>query len=612
MSDRSNRYAPYRLLFSNNIDDKRVDLFLSLIDEDRFSLHQPEFQPENFINNKSVDVTIQSNKTVVFNVVSALFGDKEKEKKFNIPVEWLNFFNCITNLSNLANRNTQIRSLVMKVSKKQLDNKILKLINTLGVNTNATSIVNQQYNLKEVFPAEIINAIDTQGKCTKNVTDFGFNYNKFWLNKLLSSEADTKLPVGKSDFFNDVPDCDDKDGKDGNDDNNKYWRKADGSLWTIRNGKEEQVDRNSEAYKLLTIDNKCLGTGFVGDANVKCGDYLRDCLNGKGVEKCKDFLSKSDYWENAVNEVNAMLPPIALKTLHDFEFDTVEVYDETNKRNIKKVVDTTAWLASIKSKVNDNVAHEAISKNTKLIGYLDMLVNKVNSNPAILNKDITRSDEQRVYNPNAFRGTKLASFGLKPRLAVSTLAPSSVERLSTLVGSTQDALKVRLFAPALLGNLGGVIGMHGGASPLEALEERLSADNKQTWSVLKSNYLALLQQLQALNKDIAQGDKDKIDRLFDQLQKSEVKLMQVLLMTEKYNKLITVHGEKDNNSVLTIDHLKDFVDQRNKYFTRVAKKQNDLISIIKSIADALQQQTQQAKVVVSGTPSPLSLAGLLG
>ena len=380
------------------------------------------------------------------------------------------------------------------------------------------------------------------------------------------------------------------------------------------NGKEEQVDINSQKFKDLKASDKCLGTNvneFTGSKS--CADYLRDCLSGNDVKKCVAFLKEDKYWNVVEKEVDEMLPAIALKTLESFEFKTVDTYDETNKMNIRKVISVTEWLANLLKMVKastelDDVAYKAIAGNEKLKGYLALLVKKVNFNPAILNRGITKSDEQKRYNPNAFTGSKLATMGLKPRLAVSSFAPSSIDRLASTVRSDQDAIRIRLMGPSIFGGI-----LTGGSAAIDDLENKLKDETKQTWGIFQNHYLALVNQLKGMGKDIAEEDKNKIKDLFEQLKKSELKLMQVILMTEKYKDLISIHGEKDNSNTLKIDHLKQFVDQRNKYFTRVAKKQNDLISIIKSISEAVQKEAPtKTEPLAEPKQEKLALAGLLG
>ena len=382
------------------------------------------------------------------------------------------------------------------------------------------------------------------------------------------------------------------------------------------NGKEMQVDTNSEAFKKLSVGDKCFGTNLNDTAaptDKMCADYLRDCLSGNDVTKCVDYLKNEHYWITVEKEVESMLPAMALKTLESFEFSTVNIHDETNKMDIKKVITVTEWLANLHKMVKsgstlDEPAYSSIAKNEKLKGYLALLVKKVNSNPAILNRGITKSDEQKRYNPRAFDGTRLFKVGLKPRIATSSLAPSSIERLAHSLRSEQDAVRIRLMGPAIFGGI-----LTGGSPQIDDLEGKISQESKQTWYLLQAHYLALVDQLKGINKDIAKQDKDKIEGLIEQLKKSEVKLLQVILMTEKYKDLLQIHGEKDHNSHLTVDHLKQFVDQRNKYFTRVTKKQNDLISIIKSIADAVNRESPtKTEPLSEPRQEKLALAGLLG
>jgi hypothetical protein len=455
-------------------------------------------------------------------------------------------------------------------------------------------------NLKKGFIdtlKDFIKSLDTK-------VSFGYNFDKYLKNKLFDAQQGVLSVPTASSFFDDAIV-----------DQGKYWRKADGSLWTMdANGKEEQVDINSQKFKDLKASDKCLGTNvneFTGSKS--CADYLRDCLSGNDVKKCVAFLKEDKYWNVVEKEVDEMLPAIALKTLESFEFKTVDTYDETNKMNIRKVISVTEWLANLLKMVKastelDDAAYKAIAGNEKLKGYLALLVKKVNFNPAILNRGITKSDEQKRYNPNAFTGSKLATMGLKPRLAVSPFAPSSIDRLASTVRSDQDAIRIRLMGPSIFSGI-----LTGGSAAIDDLENKLKDETKQTWGIFQNHYLALVNQLKGMGKDIAEEDKNKIKDLFEQLKKSELKLMQVILMTEKYKDLISIHGEKDNSNTLKIDHLKQFVDQRNKYFTRVAKKQNDLISIIKSISEAVQKEAPtKTEPLAEPKQEKLALAGLLG
>ena len=74
-------------------------------------------------------------------------------------------------------------------------------------------------------------------------------------------------------------------------------------------------------------------------------------------------------------------------------------------------------------------------------------------------------------------------------------------------------------------------------------------------------------------------------------------LKHAILYTEKYAKLLETMGHSDKHNVLKYDHLKDFVDKRNQYFNRVAKKQNDLISIIQSVANLSAEGNQESETI---------------
>ncbi len=455
---------------------------------------------------------------------------------------------------------------------------------------SVADIADALFSSKNVELKKITDAIKT-GTADDAVREFGYRYDKFWLRAMLEGHASSAAStIAPSRFFDDEVAPSEE----------VYFRKG-SELYTYdATGKEVRVDAGSDAFKSLKFENKCLGTGLNDSgaaAGAKCADYLRDCLSGKNVQQCKAYLMDDKYWDKAVDEVNAMLPAMAVQTLNAFEFTMEQVWDNTAARRLLKYKSVDSWLANLTSMAKatptpaiDEKAVEQIAKNTKLIGYLRMLVKKVNSNPAILNKDYSGpTDSARINDPDAFAGSRLYKMGVKGRVATPTLSVSSIDKLSQTIKDANARVSISFGFPNVYGLTHKVNLVGGGV--VEDLEEKASDITKHTGHIIERQFLALNARLKRYGKDISKADFDKIVNLIDSLKSSEEKLYKANLYTEKYARLLEVHGEKDNTSVLTMDHLKEFVDNRNKYFTRVSKKQNDLMSIIRSIAEAVNKET---------------------
>jgi predicted oxidoreductase len=66
---------------------------------------------------------------------------------------------------------------------------------------------------------------------------------------------------------------------------------------------------------------------------------------------------------------------------------------------------------------------------------------------------------------------------------------------------------------------------------------------------------------------------------------AENKLVKAITYANKYVDLIELFNEVDTQNVLSIDHLKAFVEARNNYFDKTESRQNSIIFAIRKIAD---------------------------
>jgi len=364
----------------------------------------------------------------------------------------------------------------------------------------------------------------------------------------------------------------------------KYRRNASGNLIDDK-GNEVFIGSNY-ARALLQPENKCATTGFADDA--KCSEYLKDCLLNKqgSVEKCKAFMKESTYWTKAANEVEAMLPELAVKTLDQFGFERESVI--AGRVNIMRFKNESQWITKLAKLPNLSPSeHKAIANNSELMGYLRMLVRKVNSSPVILNPELS-SEDRNKSSPNMFVGTRLFALGMKPRYKRTSYGPSEFMKFGEMI--KYNNLK---FAQSLKPQSGG----YEYRDSLERSQMNVDSKINQTWYLLNAQYEQLNMRLKNLGKSIAPNDNNKVRELLDSLKSAELKLKHAMLYTEKYAKLLETMGHADKAQALSYDHLKLFVDKRNQYFNRVAKKQNDLISIIQSVANLSAEENEQSDIV---------------
>jgi hypothetical protein len=291
-----------------------------------------------------------------------------------------------------------------------------------------------------------------------------------------------------------------------------------------------------------------------------------------------------------------MQPIIAYQTLKSFEFGRVE--KQIGNRKIDRVQTWAEWLESIKTKLSQQDL-TAIAANIKLQEYLNLIVKKVNDNPAILNKDYINEKNPSVSAPD--NNSVLGKYGLVYAPDVPSNM-SAIVRLKQFSANQNTQVGVTLGVPGILPGVR--FNLLGGS--MDSYSEKYLQDTlNQQNSLILGMYKSLKERLGKMGKNINPTDDTLITKLIEELKLRERKLHKMIVMTERYTELLRGHGVQDPSSSLTFNHLNKFVEQRNNYFKKVQTKQNNLMSILQSIADSVQTVVNNATPAVPSTSTPL-------
>lgn len=373
---------------------------------------------------------------------------------------------------------------------------------------------------------------------------------------------------------------------------NVFFRKVGqpNQIFTVnQSGEEVEVQAGSAIYGQLTESNQCYGTGTSGNPD-QCNRYFTRCLAGQDIQGCQEFMNSGTFWANAESAVKSMLPDVLLATLTSFGFKPYDSKTSTG-RPYRAYPSAEEWLSGLSASLGgDKNAIETVDKvgkNSRLMGYLNMIVAKVNANPGIANP--TYVEDGPAYNPNAFAGTLGAKYGIKGKafapkrnFAKPAPTPTTVSALENTVVNFMGPLGMTYgIQPMSVG-----LGMMGGGEELDVTNElKLPL---QVAPQLNEMYENILENLQVGGKDLDAGDQQTIKKMVNELNVLENKLFKSASYVQGYNDLLAV---QNGGSLVNESNLEKFVAKRNDYFNRVNSKYQTIFPIFSKLAEACERET---------------------
>ena len=389
---------------------------------------------------------------------------------------------------------------------------------------------------------------------------------------------------------------------------NVFYRKVgepDKTYTVNSNGEEAEVQAGSSIYQQLNESNSCYGTGLTGTPD-DCNEYFMKCLAGNNVKDCKDYMDSGNYWQNAESAVINMLPDVLLRTLKSFGFQPFQSKN-SNGRAYMAYPSAEEWIQGLEVSLGSDAAAKAtvttVRTNSKLMGYLNMIVTKVNSNPGIANP--TYVEDGPAYNPNAFAGTLGAKYNIKgkaflPRknFARAAPAPSAVSALQNTVVNFMSPLGltygIQPFSTAVFGN------QRGGAWEVDVSNDKNLP--VQVSGHLNNMYESILENLQVGGKDLDSGDQQTIKKMVNELNVLENKLFKSASYVQGYEDLLAINQK--GSGVVSESNLEKFVAKRNDYYNRVNSKYDSIFPIFSKLAEACQKETINSSDIITSASYP--------
>ena len=78
-----------------------------------------------------------------------------------------------------------------------------------------------------------------------------------------------------------------------------------------------------------------------------CSDFIQQCMAGKGVKDCHEFMGSPDFWSITEKEVKQMNPAMAVNFLKSFGFHPITVYNGEKGMNLVQMPTIEKWLTGL-------------------------------------------------------------------------------------------------------------------------------------------------------------------------------------------------------------------------------------------------------------------------
>ena len=403
-------------------------------------------------------------------------------------------------------------------------------------------------------------------------------------------------------------------------DKNVWYRTPDGRLYTNTDKGQVFYDEESvENARVLTSNFKCYSTLLQGTQD-ECKKYMYQCLlnaNSDEISDCLQYWNRKDFYTVSVSEIKSMHPLVALRTLQKFGFREHDVHDNECGRKLRKVETKEHWVKNYMStKFNGKVdgagkkVEEIISQNDKLLDYLQLLVEYVNANPAILNKDYSgkTSESQGVVNTSdlaqrlglrmqmlpagSYRGlsdysrlkSMITSFHSKPRMGMSMgMGQGYPSYTGPVYNSPYATQQLGVGLPFQLGgNDSAEMGQY-----LKRIDQRKITGPEALVALINGT----LDELKQSGKTLDERDRTEIAKKADVLVQTEKELIKAGIYLEEYDKQVKLFGDY-TPEMLSLDSMQKLVEKRENLYKRQESEETNLLRILGKLQGELQKKKE--------------------
>ncbi len=359
---------------------------------------------------------------------------------------------------------------------------------------------------------------------------------------------------------------------------------------------ETEVQPGSKYHTdIMSKPNTCNDIhGVSASNNYSCTKFVLDCLMGdkKGMDddRCKNTLKNSSFWTNTKKEVfEDMLPDVACSVLDSFGFQKVKV---TNGKytNLNAYEEKSEWLARLNKNYSSD--YDAISKNANLMTYLDMLLNKVNGSPAILNTNYY--NKSSGVNTYRFNNSRLSKIGIQAINAGVNPNAVSLNNIVNVLGANISATRLAFGLSPILQP---IFVMRGGSANITIQQRASQSLPSPDWAnavgknseILRKALEHYTSTLASVDKQIAQPDLDALNAQLDTLQQTEENLVKNVLLMHEYLNIILNYSDKYDEAAKNeaLINIEAFVKSSGKRVDKIEKGTNNLVITLKKLSDAL-------------------------
>lgn len=381
------------------------------------------------------------------------------------------------------------------------------------------------------------------------------------------------------------------------------WRRVGENVWKteLADGTSVTYDPSKPEYgeQLSEQINNCPAVGFGNDVD-KCRRFLTDVANNNN-HKDLGILASTMNEDVKAEVISKLHPKYALAILKAFGFRRKICSDSVAGRQIEKVQRVEEWKKNFINKKFETATANIMKTNIKLMNFLDLLAQLVNSNPSILNDSYVGETEEstgKVEVPKDLAERKIVAATSRESKRPVNSWTTITDRMNKIYGSFSKGLTfdgVRTSSPFGMDNLfpsmilptSAVVGstwgsMVGGGEKVFLAEHNTAMDySHNVGNILRK----LLENLTNLGKDLSKEDLEIISKKLADFDKLEKELFETAKNIQTYSQLLRILETENRKEIITTDHIKKYTEKYNHLLGRYEKTGSTLNTLVSLLND---------------------------